>query len=437
MSTPAQAESSAQTARPLFAPLKLGPTVLGNRVVMAALTRERATGNVPNALMREYYAQRARGGAGLIITEGALVSQQGTEWANAPGIWSAEQVAEWKKIVSAVHAEGGRIFAQLWHTGRVAHPDAPEQKQAGTPVYAPSAIAAAGVKFRFLPDEPTAPAPTAVEDPSILVAQFKSAAINAKEAGFDGVELHAASGYLVQQFLDLNCNQRTDNYGGSVENRARFGLEVLKALVEVWGPDRVGLKLSPAGGRNDVGMPLEDTVETFGHFITEAQKHPLAYICLVRYNPAYDFTKRGTPHDVFKVFRPFITSARLFLNGQVSPEEGARLVEAGKIDAAVFGSGWIANQDLARRIVRGLPLEQKLDFATLYGAGNGAKGYTDYPAVVYGPVVRRGFGPSALVRAEKGEKPAEKEEETPEEDVAEPAPEKKSGGFLSRFRGVL
>ncbi|KII89057.1 hypothetical protein PLICRDRAFT_175292 [Plicaturopsis crispa FD-325 SS-3] len=378
---PASEIKPTEGSRPLSTPLTLGATVLSNRVVMSALTRDRAAGNVPNTLMAEYYAQRARGGAGLIITEGVLISQQGTEWPNAPGIWNAEQVEAWKTIVDAVHAEGSHIYAQLWHTGRVAHPDAPEQKQAGTPVYAPSAIPVAGVQFRFLPGGPTAPAPTPIEDPSLLVAQFKAAAINAKEAGFDGVELHAASGYLVHQFLDLNSNKRTDSYGGSVENRARFGLEALKALVEVWGPDRVAVKFSPGGGRNDIGMSLEDTVETFGYFITEAQKLPLAYICLSRYNPMYDFTKRGTPHDVFTTFRPFVTSARLFLNGQVTPEEGDRLLEEGKIDAAVFGSGWIANPDLAKRVLKDIPLERKLDFATLYGAANGAKGYTDFPSV--------------------------------------------------------
>jgi 2,4-dienoyl-CoA reductase-like NADH-dependent reductase (Old Yellow Enzyme family) len=219
--------------------------------------------------MKEYYVQRVLGGAGLIVTEGILITRQGTELQYAPGLWDSEHVTGWKKIVDAVHEAGGKIYAQLWHVGRVAHhSDAPEQKLAGVPVYAPSAISARGGKFRFLPGVPGYVTPTAVEDPWTIVEQYKKAAINAKEAGFDGVEIHGANGYLVTQFLDNTANHQ---WGGSVENRSRFGLEVLKAVKEVFGRN-ISIKLSPAGGYNDVGMPLAETVETYGYFITEAEK---------------------------------------------------------------------------------------------------------------------------------------------------------------------
>ncbi|KAJ8077586.1 hypothetical protein AAF712_009067 [Marasmius tenuissimus] len=240
---------------PLFQPLQIGPLNLRNRIVMSALTRSRSIGEglVPNEVNVEYYKQRAAGGAALIVSEGTLVSRQGTEWPHVPGIWTEEQVQGWKKVTDAVHAEGSLIFAQIWHVGRVAHPDAPEQKKAGYPVYAPSAVSARGGKFRFLPGEPGYTTPTEIDDPSKLVEQFKLGAKNAKAAGFDGVEVHGANGYLVHQFLDSTVNKRTDKWGGSVENRARFALEVVKAAIEVWGPNRVAIKLSPTGGYNDMG----------------------------------------------------------------------------------------------------------------------------------------------------------------------------------------
>ncbi|KII89062.1 hypothetical protein PLICRDRAFT_40702 [Plicaturopsis crispa FD-325 SS-3] len=349
---------------------------------MAALTRSRSVPtNVPNEHMIEHYVQRTRGGAGLIISEAILVSQQGTEWQNAPGIWNAEQVAAWKKVVDAVHAEGGAIYAQLWHTGRVAHPDAPEQKLAGIPVYAPSAKAAAGGKFRFIEGVPGYVTPTEVEDPSTLVALFKRGAIHAKEAGFDGIEIHGANGYLVHQFLDSTSNLRTDSWGGSIPNRARFPLEVLKEVVEIFGPNRVGYKVSPGGGYNDMGMPLQETIDTFSYFITESQKLPLAYICLTNYLPGFDATSRGTPHDVVATYRPLITSTLFFLNGGLAPEEAARLIDAGTIDAAQFGWLWIGHPDLAKRIEHGKALDAVVDFKTLYGPD--LKGYNDYPEATY------------------------------------------------------
>ncbi|KAJ7590033.1 hypothetical protein C8J56DRAFT_1004091 [Mycena floridula] len=370
----------------LIKPLELGSITLKNRVFVSAMTRSRSVPtNVPNDLNLEYYKQRSS--AGLIVTEGTLIVQQGTEWPNAPGIWNKEQIAGWKKITDQVHVEGSVIYVQLWHLGRISHPEMPEQIAAGTPVYGPSAIAAKGGKFRQLPGEPGYVTPTAVEDPKILIAQFKQAAINAKAAGFDGVELHGAGGYLIHQFLDSSSNQRTDKWGGSIENRARFGLETLKALVEVWGPGRVGVKLRPADGYNDTGMPLQETLDTFKYFITEADKLTLAYVYIGRRSPLGD-PGRSAAHDVVESYRHCIKHAKAFFGTGFTPEEAAALVESGKADGVFFGRPWISNPDFAKRIQFGKPLSNApLDFTTLYVNGKDeaaqAKGYTDYPAATY------------------------------------------------------
>jgi len=373
----------------ITAPLEIGDITIKNRVGMSALTRNRAPHTYPTDLMKEYYVQRVLGGVGLIVTEGILVTRQGTEWQYAPGLWDSEHVTGWKKIVDAVHKAGGKIYAQLWHVGRVAHPDAPEQKEAGVPVYAPSAVSARGGKFRFIPGVPGYVTPTAVEDPWMIVEQFKHAAINAKEAGFDGVELHGANGYIITQFLDNTANLRTDQWGGSVENRSRFGLEILKALTEVFGRN-VAVKLSPAGGYNDVGMPLPETVETYKYFITEAEKLGLAYITLVRYIAAYDVEidgkLRAIQHDVLETFRPFIKKSKVFLNAAVTVEEGEQLIAAGKIDAISIGFNWITHPDLLKRVLHGKPLDNIPDFPHLQAkseAGDWSVGYTDYPVAVY------------------------------------------------------
>ncbi|KAK2467549.1 hypothetical protein APHAL10511_000404 [Amanita phalloides] len=370
----------------LFAPLRLGDITIKNRISMSALTRDRARNTLPNEIMQEYYVQRSS--AGLIVTEGVLITRQGTEWPDAPGIWSNEQTKEWNKITDAVHAAGGHIYAQLWHVGRLSHPDAPEQKLAGVPVYAPSAIAANGGKFRFLPGAPGYVTPTELPDPWVIIQQFKQAAINAKAAGFDGVELHGANGYLVHQFLDSTSNNRTDKWGGSVQNRARFALETLKALKDVFG-NNVAIKLSPSGGYNDMGMPLQDTLDTFGYFITEADKLGLSYITLVRYVEARDLIvdgrRRSTVHDVVASYRHLIQKSKLFLNGNIPPEEGSELVRSGKSDVVSFGFNYITHPDLAKRIQYGKPLDNAPDFQHLQGAGmqDLRIGYTDYPEAVY------------------------------------------------------
>jgi len=259
------------------------------------------------------------------------------------------------------------------------------------PVYAPSAISARGGKFRHLPGQPGYVTPTAIKDPTILVEQFKQAATNAKDAGFDGVELHGANGYIVHQFLDNTSNHRTDEWGGSRENRSRFGLEVLKALTTVFGSN-VGIKLSPAGGYNDIGMPLQETLDTYSYFITEADKLNLAYFTLVRYTPAfdaeYDGVRRGTNHDILESYRPYIKNAKLVLNAGILPEEGEALVASGKVDAVGIGFNWITHPDLAKRVQHGKPLNNIPDIPRLQTKEGDeedtwSKGYTDYPVAVY------------------------------------------------------
>ncbi|KAJ7746772.1 hypothetical protein DFH07DRAFT_832281 [Mycena maculata] len=339
---------------------------------MSALTRNRSSKSVPNEIMKQYHDQRAAGGAGLIVTEGTLITRQG-------------------KITDSVHTTGSKIYSQIWHLGRASHPEAPEQIEAGVPVYAPSAISARGGKFRHIDGTPGYVTPTEIADPTVLIAQFKQAAINAKEAGFDGVEFHGANGYLVHQFLDSTSNKRTDKWGGSVENRARFALETLKALTEVYGSDVV-IKLSPAGGYNDMGMPLQETLDTFGYLLREINKLGLSYVTLVRYNPWLDpeydglsAKKRGIPHDAAESYSPFLADTPLFVNGSVAPAEAEELVSTGKAAGIFIGVNWITHPDLGKRIWVGKELDNAPDYTTLYGAPgvDPALGYTDYKEAVY------------------------------------------------------
>ncbi|KAF8198249.1 flavoprotein NADH-dependent oxidoreductase [Mycena galopus ATCC 62051] len=367
----------------LFTPLNLGSVTIPNRIGMSALTRGRSTATVPNEIMLEYYVQRARGGAGLIVSEGILITRHGSDWPQAPGIWGEAHIEGWKKITDAVHEAGSKMYAQLWHPGRLSHPDAPEQIAAGVPVYAPSAISARGGKFRFLPGSPGYVTPTEIPDPTILIAQFKQAAINAKKAGFDGVEFHGANGHLVHQFLDSSSNQRTDKWGGSPENRTKFAIETLKELVGVWGPD-VAFKISPASGYNDLGMPLQDTIDTYGHLLREVNSMGLSYVALTRYSPfldlEFDGKMRATQHDVVEIFRPFLTKTPVFVNSGVTPLEAEELVKSGNAAGVFMGLNWITHPDLGRRIKEGKQLDNALDSVHLYGAEgvDPALGYIDY-----------------------------------------------------------
>ncbi|KAF5363214.1 hypothetical protein D9758_008402 [Tetrapyrgos nigripes] len=405
----------------LFKPMQLGPLTLRNKFFMAALTRDRnVPGNVPTDLAVEYYRQRAKGGAALIVSEGALITQSGSPWPYAPGIWSEEHVRAWKKVADAVHEEGSYIYAQIIHIGRVAHIDAPEQIASGEPVYAPSPIAVrpgGTSRFRFLPGQPGPSMPVEINNPRKFIGEFRHAAINAKKAGLDGIEVHAGGGWLIHQFLDNTVNKRSDEWGGSVENRARFGLEVLKAVTSVFGPGRVGIKLTPTGGYNDVGMPVEDTLETFTYFIKEADKLGLAYMVFQRYEVSFDetidgqishghlhlyhFTNvsdswdvgklRGTSHDVIQTWGPLIKNAKVFGNFNYTVEEAAENIASGKLDGVLFGRSFIANPDFPKRIQHGVPLNN-LDWMTVYrsAASDGgvaskeelSKGYTDYPFAV-------------------------------------------------------
>ncbi|CAK5279451.1 unnamed protein product [Mycena citricolor] len=364
----------------LFTPFKLGTVTIPNRIGMSALTRNRSDHTVPNAVMLEYYVQRAKGGTGLIVTEGTLISRQGSEWPNAPGIFNQEQINGWKKIVDAVHAEGTKIYCQF---GSGNHPDAPEQLAAGEPVWAPSAISARGGKFRLLPGVPGYVTPTEVPDPTILIAQFKQAAINAKAAGFDGVELHGANGYLVSQFLETHSNQRTDKWGGSVENRTRFALEALKALVEVYG-ENVSIKINPAGGYNGKYF-LADAIDTYSYLLKAIDTMGLSYVTLVRYSaaldPEYDGKKRATQHDIVATYSPFLQKTPIWVNAGVTPEEAEKLVSGG-ITGVFFGFAQVTCPDVGHRIKAGIPLDNAPDFQHLYGAEgiDYAIGYTDYPA---------------------------------------------------------
>ncbi|PPQ86645.1 hypothetical protein CVT25_006829 [Psilocybe cyanescens] len=376
----------------LFSPLQIGDVTLKNRITMAAFARNRAEDTYPTDLMKEYYVQRAKGGAGLIVTEAILVTRQGTEWPHSPGIWEDKHVTLWKGIVDAVHAAGGLLYGQvipLFFVGRAGHPDAEQQKLAGIPVYGPSAIGARGGKFKFIPGCPGYVIPTPIDDPWKIIEQFKQAAFNAKKAGFDGIELHGSNGYIIHQFLDSTSNHRTDEWGGSIENRSRFGLEVLKVMVEAFGRN-VSVKLSPSGGYNDMGMPLQETLDTYSHFISEADKLGLAYICLVRYQAAYDAeydgVLRSTPHDVIESYASLIKNSKLIINAGVTPEEGEQLVASGKVDAIAIGFNWITHPDLANRVLKGKPLNNVPDIPHLQtnrNSGDWSTGYTDYPAAEY------------------------------------------------------
>ncbi|KAK2461296.1 hypothetical protein APHAL10511_006823 [Amanita phalloides] len=371
----------------LFKPLEIGDITIPNRITLAALTRNRALGTVPNDIIKDYYLQRAD--AGLIVTEGVLVSRQGSEWPHAPGIWNEEQVQEWKKIVDAIHAVGGHVYCQLWCVGRVCHPDAPEQKLAGVPVWGPSAIAARGGKFRHIPGMPGYVTPVEIPDPWTIVDEFRKAAFNAKAAGFDGVEMHGANGYIISQFLDNTVNKRTDEWGGSVENRCRLGLEIIKAVKEAFGRN-VAIKLSPCGGYNDMGMSIEDTLETFGYFILEADELGLAYICLLRYisqlDYKYDGQPRSTYHDVLGCYGRLIKNCKVMINGNVLPEEGAQLINAGLVDFISIGIPYISHPDLVRRVKYGKLFNNALDIPHMQwveGRENQRIGYTDYPEAHY------------------------------------------------------
>lgn len=346
----------------LHEPLRLGALTLPNRIIMAPLTRCRAgAGRVPTDLMREYYVQRAS--AGLILTEATSVDPMGVGYPDTPGIWSDEQVAGWKKITDAVHAAGGRIVLQLWHVGRVSDPI---YLNGALPV-APSAIAAAGHVSLVRPMKPyVTPRALELNELPRIVSAYKLGAVNALRAGFDGVELHGANGYLLDQFLQDNANHRTDGYGGPVENRARLALEATDAVISIWGADRVGYHINPRGGSH--GIKDSNPAATFGYLARELGRRKLAFLCS---RETLDAPRLGP--DLKRAFGgPFIA------NDSFTAENARAVLAAGEADAVAWGKLFIANPDLPRRLQLGAPLNTP-DQTTFYGGT--ARGYTDYPVL--------------------------------------------------------
>ena len=358
------------TSNTLFSPLRLGALNLPHRIIMAPLTRCRAgANNVPRALNAKYYGQRSS--AALIISEATQVSPHGQGYPATPGIHSEEQVAGWKLVTDAVHKSGGRIFLQLWHVGRISHPDL--QPGNVLPV-APSAIMPKGNASTFSGPKPFV-TPRALAEHEIpgVIAEYKSGAENAKRAGFDGVEIHGANGYLIDQFLRDGSNHRTDAWGGSIEKRARFALEVAREVIDVWGADRVGIRLSPTGPFND--MADSNPEATFGYLLKELSKLKLAYTHIVEKQSGDD--RHGAKALPLSFYRAAY-QGNLIVNGGYDLERGNAVISEGLADAVAFGQLFISNPDLPARFQRGAPLNQA-DGATFYGGAE--KGYTDYPAL--------------------------------------------------------
>ncbi len=354
----------------VFAPYALGPLQLKNRMVMAPLTRSRAeAGNLPSSMAAEYYSQRA--GAALIVTEATQAGAGGQGYIATPGIYSPEQVAAWRKVTDAVHQKGGRIFVQLWHVGRISHPDFRNGEQA----VAPSAIAPRGVQTYTAQGLKDIPPPRALEKNEIgaIVEEFRHAAGNAKAAGFDGVEVHGANGYLLDQFLEDGTNQRTDEYGGSVENRARLLFEVIDAVSQVWGGERVGVRLSPGGTFND--MCDCHPTQTFAYVVQRLATLGLAYLHLIE--PAGAPGEHPSPDLSARFFRPLYPGT-LIVAGGYTLERANAVLKAGLADLVAFGQLFLANPDLVERLRRGAALNTP-NPASYYGGGAG--GYIDYPTL--------------------------------------------------------
>jgi N-ethylmaleimide reductase len=355
----------------LFEPVRLGPYRLANRVVMAPLTRARADADgVPGPLMAEYYAQRAT--AGLIVAEATVVSPQGRGYAHTPGLYSAAQVDGWRRVTDAVHARGGRIFDQLWHVGRISHP---KLQPGGAPPVAPSAICAKANAFTDAGFEPCV-TPRALETAEVpaIVEDFRRAALNALAAGFDGVEVHAANGYLIEQFLRDSTNLRSDAYGGSRDRRARLLLEVVEAVVAACGGERVGIRLSPLSPSNDAALD-SDPAATYGYVVEHLNAFGLAYLHVIE--GATQGAREVAGGFDLQILRRAFKGLYVANNGY----DRALAVEArrrGLADLVCFGRPFIANPDLVERLRTGAPLDVP-DRATFYAGG--APGYTDYPAL--------------------------------------------------------
>ena len=355
----------------LFSPVRIGPLDLANRIVMAPMTRNRAgPGETPTELMATYYAQRAS--AGLIVTEGTQITPQGQGYPGTPGIHSDAQVAGWRWVVEAVHDHGGRIFCQLWHVGRISHPFL--QPNGGLPV-APSALTPAGKLWT--PQGMQAyvePRALATAEIAGVIADYRAAAVRAKDAGFDGVELHAANGYLIDQFLRSSTNRRTDRWGGSVTNRARLLIEATEALVGEWGAARVGVRLSPTNPFNDIADA--HPAETFGYAADALDRLGLAYLHIIEPGDSDPIAQGERPDGKFFRAR---WRGPLMLNKGYDAARANAAIAAGVADLVSFAALFLANPDLPERLRRGGPFNPP-DRPTFYGGSQ--KGYTDYPALV-------------------------------------------------------
>lgn len=362
----------------LFSEEKLGDLTLPHRIVMAPLTRARSTqpGDVPNDMNAKYYKQRAS--AALIISEASQISPQGKGYAFTPGIYSKEQIAGWKKITDEVHAQNGRIFIQLWHVGRVSHSSLQPGKF--LPV-APSAIAVSqGQAFTYEGMQDfEIPRELDTNEIPAIVEQYRQAALNAKEAGFDGVEIHAANGYLLDQFLKDGTNKRNDIYGGSIENRCRFVLDVTQAVTDVWGGSRVGIRVSPTGSFND--MSESKPQDLFNYLVEKLNQFNLAYIHVVEQLGAaaesFGLAEETVDKFDFSALRKIFNGAYM-ANGGYSGETAEQSLKNDLSDFIAFGIPFISNPDLPERIKQGAALNE-VDEATFYGGD--AKGYLDYPSL--------------------------------------------------------
>ncbi len=366
----------------LFAPTTLGPYPLRNRIVLPPLTRSRSTqpGNIPNELMAAYYRQRA--GAGFMVTEGTQIEPRGQGYAWTPGIYSPEQIEGWKAISQAVHAEGGVIFAQLWHVGRVSHTSL---QPGGADPVAPSAIPARNVKVFIetgpgegMLAEPSTPRALTNAEVKELVQLYAQAARNALEAGFDGVEIHCANGYLVNQFISAHTNVRTDEYGGSLHNRLRFLREVVQAIADTIGADRLGVRFAPLFASTDeervyLGLVEDDPQETYVEAVKCLEDIGIAYLSLAE----ADWDSAPELPDSFRKAVRAAFSGKIIYAGRYTPERAAAAIEAGWADLIAFGRPFIANPDLPARIANGWPMNT-LDPNSMYGGTD--TGYTDYPA---------------------------------------------------------
>jgi len=362
--------SSKEIAQTLIQEYKFGDLILPNKFVMASLTRIRCdpkTG-VPNDLLVDYYSQRAS--AGLIMTECSAISHAGNSFIGCGAIYTREQTEGWKKVVDAVHKKGGRIYLQIWHAGRAAHPHQTEEQN-----ISPSDLPIRGNLRKNLPHLP--PKAMTAEDFETVRQQFRQGALNAKEAGFDGIELHGGNGYLIDGFLRDGVNNRTDEYGGSIENRCRFPLEILDILIEIFGAKRVGIKLSPVGRYQD--MFDSDPLAHYSHFLQQLDKKGIGHVQLMEPGERdsgvqYHIPGEQQMPEVCKALRPYFKGT-IFINNNLTPEKAAKALKAGYADLACFGRYFIANPDLVDRVKNGWPLSE-WDATTFYVGG--IKGFLDY-----------------------------------------------------------